>query len=357
MTPWRAYSMANSGLSNDQIRGLLRDSQGTIWVATASGLNAYSNGLWTSYYQEDGLPSNDIRALTLANGLLWLATGKGVAVLAPNGTPHDKSDDTSAIFTAATTNYGLGENRTSSIAVDGAGLVWVGTDFLDDYGENGGGLFVLDPHGTPFELGDDLWSAFHRPWYYTGEALLSEAVRVVALGTDKSVWAGTPNGLSVLKYGLSPFDEPDDDWDSYFSSQHLQGNSVFATAEEPGAQLWFGTDSGLSHLSYAYTPQAKADDRWRQLPWGVGAGRAVAVDAHNWLWVGTTDGLYIFDLGVSVEAYEDDKFIHYDTSTGLTHNRVNAIAIDDGGPGLVGDRRLLRRRAPGAGSGPAGGQD
>ncbi len=146
---WRAYSMANSGLSNDQIRGLLRDSQGTIWVATASGLNAYSNGQWTSYYQEDGLPSNDIRALTVANGLLWLATGNGVAVLAPNGTPHDKSDDTTAIFTAATTNYGLSENRTSSIAVDAAGLVWVGTDFLDDYGENGGGLLCARPTRHP----------------------------------------------------------------------------------------------------------------------------------------------------------------------------------------------------------------
>ena len=224
------------------------------------------------------------------------------------------------------------ENRTSALAVDSAGYVWIGTDFMGSNGEDGNGFYVLDPNGTPFILSDDRWAVFYSTWYVTTGALLDDAVRAVAIGADNSVWIGTPYGLSVLDYGVSPFDVRDDRWDGYLSDQHLLGNTVFAAAEQPGAKLWFGTDAGISRLAYGYTPHAKADDRWQQ-PGTVTSARAMAIDSKGRLWVGMTDGLYLVKLTAADPGVDTVKY--YGTANGLANSRINAIAVDAEGRGWL----------------------
>jgi ligand-binding sensor domain-containing protein len=74
-----------------------------------------ANGSYTKYTNIDGLPNNDIHAITGDTiGNVWVGTEGGVS----------KFDGTN--WTTYTTTYGLASNGVSSIAIDEEGNEWFG---------------------------------------------------------------------------------------------------------------------------------------------------------------------------------------------------------------------------------------
>ncbi|HTI98252.1 MAG TPA: two-component regulator propeller domain-containing protein [Dongiaceae bacterium] len=72
----------NVGLPNDTIRALFLDAQGSLWIGTASGLSEMHNGRISNFFARDGLPDNLVAQILEDNmGRLWLGTGQGVACL------------------------------------------------------------------------------------------------------------------------------------------------------------------------------------------------------------------------------------------------------------------------------------
>jgi diguanylate cyclase (GGDEF)-like protein len=71
------------GLPTQQIRAILEDQQGHLWVGTTGGLVKYSNdGTRHFFTTQNGLPDNYIMALTEdEKGQIWVGTGVGVAVI------------------------------------------------------------------------------------------------------------------------------------------------------------------------------------------------------------------------------------------------------------------------------------
>lgn len=68
------------GLSNNDISGIVQDSLGFIWVATAKGLNRFDGRFFTSYYTgspEIPLPGNTINQLKIQGGELIGSTTGG----------------------------------------------------------------------------------------------------------------------------------------------------------------------------------------------------------------------------------------------------------------------------------------
>lgn len=320
---WTTYTAASSDLSHDIIRDIVVDGQGVVWVATQSGLNAYSSGAWTVFYTSDGLASNNVTALRVVDNLLWVATQGGVGVLDYGGTPHDKVDDQWATYSQS--NSGLADNDTSSLAIDGAGRIWIGTDQKSSGGEVGYGVSVLDPNGTPFDRSDDTWTTFT-----TSSGLAHNAVRAVAAGEGSAAWIGTKGGLSHLDYGSSPFEGDDDHWTTYKRTERLAGNSVYAIATASSEAMWLGTDQGLSLLQHNATPHTKWDDHWTTYT-TVGGVRTLAVDDLERVWIGTAAGLTVLDTRGTLTDKGDDVSITYDSSFGLTHDQVNDIVIDGAG--------------------------
>lgn len=325
---WITYTATTSGLSHNVIRDMTVDGVGVVWIATQSGLNAYSDGAWTTFYTSDGLSSNDVTALLSVDHLLWIGTKGGLGVLDCGATPHDKDDDQWVTFTQYSS--GLIDNDISTLAVDGAGRIWIGTDQKSSGGEVGYGVSVLDASRTPFSSSDDTWATFD-----TYDGLTDNAVRVMAAVGSSAVWLGTKAGLSHLAYGSSPFSSSDDRWTTSTSSERLAGYSVYALAQTGPDAMWLGTDQGLSLLRYNATPHTKRNHRWTTYTTvdGLAADgtRALAVDDEGRVWIGTPAGLTVLDARGTPTYKEDDLSITYNSSSGLAHDQVNDIAIDSVG--------------------------
>ncbi len=67
----------NDGLADNEIRAILTDRSGNLWISTANGLSCYDLGQnrFASYFKKDGLQENEFSgaACKLSNG--WLAFG------------------------------------------------------------------------------------------------------------------------------------------------------------------------------------------------------------------------------------------------------------------------------------------
>jgi ligand-binding sensor domain-containing protein/serine phosphatase RsbU (regulator of sigma subunit) len=76
----------NKSLSNNIVYCITQDLSGNIWLSTANGLDRYDpkNETFTSWYERDGLPSDNIYAILVDNsGLLWLSHNKGITRFNP----------------------------------------------------------------------------------------------------------------------------------------------------------------------------------------------------------------------------------------------------------------------------------
>src|SRR5580704_4727483 len=81
----------DSGLLNQNVRTLLQDRTGFLWVGTDNGLFRYDGSHFRSFTTADGLPSAKVEDLNqTVDGTLWVATLSGVARL--NGERFESVD-------------------------------------------------------------------------------------------------------------------------------------------------------------------------------------------------------------------------------------------------------------------------
>ncbi|GAA4466010.1 hypothetical protein GCM10023189_47520 [Nibrella saemangeumensis] len=77
----------DQGLSNDEVKCILKDRRGFMWFGTVNGLNRFDGQRFTVYRRSKalpGLPGNFIIGLTEdADGIIWVATNLGLCRLDP----------------------------------------------------------------------------------------------------------------------------------------------------------------------------------------------------------------------------------------------------------------------------------
>ena len=100
----------DDGLVDGQVRDLLADPQGRLWIATYGGLSCFDGERFHNFTTRDGLLSNSVLGLSQdGQGRLWIATEAGLAVY-----------DGRVI--QAVRNPHIGPVR--GVCVDGEGRVW-----------------------------------------------------------------------------------------------------------------------------------------------------------------------------------------------------------------------------------------
>ncbi len=68
----------------DRIRSIVRTRDGTLWVASGSGLHRREAGNWITNGEEDGLPSNSAyKVFEDSRGRIWVGTSRGVSLFHP----------------------------------------------------------------------------------------------------------------------------------------------------------------------------------------------------------------------------------------------------------------------------------
>ncbi len=109
------FSTTN-GLSNNDVRSILEDNRGDLWVGTMNGLNKLSGKSIKIFTMNDGLKSNAIRAIYEDNEhILWIGTYGG-------GLSRIENEKIISI----TTDEGLFDNLVSHIVEDDNGFFWMG---------------------------------------------------------------------------------------------------------------------------------------------------------------------------------------------------------------------------------------
>jgi len=332
LDPWKSLSDyviniwdVQRGLPQDEVRRIVQDHKGYIWIATGKGLvrfNGYQFDIFDSSNTREITNDSIITLMVAKDGTLWVGTYGGGVVMFRN----DR-------FTNYNTKNGLMNDFIWSIMEDRQGNIWIGT--------NGSGLI---------RLSDNRFKAYTR-----SDGLSDNVVFTTLEDKQGRIWAGTENGLTLIDgskykvytindglgdnvintiyedsngiiwvgtlYGLSMF--RNNTFITNTIENGLSSNMVLFVMEDSDGILWVGTDSGLNRMTngetqYFLKPEALADHSVISL----------FEDREKNLWVGT--------LGKGVCVLHSSKFSILDTEDGLSIDYIKAVWGNGSGDLWVG---------------------
>lgn len=270
MPAFRSLSQ-EQGLSNNAVTCVYQDRAGFMWIGTRSGLNRF-DGYDLQVYSKQGEGSNFIPRDNIydiqedAQGQLLVITLNG-ALLRLDSATHRFGP-----FFTPDENRRYGFDHISFIRayVDRQGIVWLST--LQH------GLIAFD-------------ETHRMPRFFTTKslpAIASNNVVTVMEDSQHQLWVGTDAGITTI----SP--------DRKSSRQLLPGNAlanddanhINAFFEDRLNQIWIATGRGL------FMHRADDTDLIPLLTNGqpLGVVRSLQDDLSGNVWIGTDDGLLIFDL-------------------------------------------------------------
>ena len=318
---------SSDGLSNLNVRCLLQDRTGFIWVGTDNGLFRYDGGKFISFGHADGLPNTEILSLAESpQGKLWVGTNDGVAVRA--------GDRFQPVDVGA-------QGATRHIAFDAAGRVYLQHDSGILRGappESGVYKFHLAVSGSVTGLflhGDEIWFAQSGGlWRLKGEDA-QQFPNSMGLPTGQwdsmiedslgNAWVRSATQLFELPRGRSRFVDRSE------GIAHSVDPSVYADLH---GRVFVPTSAGITVLSGSRRSVMDVNHGLPADPSGP-----MLIDREELLWMGTNGGGLIRRLG-------HGEWVAWTESDGLMRNSVWAIESDHAGDVWVGTNGGLTRLGP-----------
>jgi signal transduction histidine kinase/ligand-binding sensor domain-containing protein/CheY-like chemotaxis protein/HPt (histidine-containing phosphotransfer) domain-containing protein len=270
--------VVQGGQFGTAIHAITRDRDGNLWIATyGAGLVRMRGGILSSL-GKNRLPGNDIRALYQdSEGSVWIGSyGDGLSRL------HDGK------VMPFGEREGLRGSLAWTIIPRARGGIWVGTD---------GGLSYYD--GATFR--------------HVNAPRGIEGIRIRSLHetTNNALWVGTQGAGVYVQTGSRV---------AVFNRQNgLSGNTVKAIAEDQRGRIWVGTEVGLDIIDNLKVRSAQSllQD---SAPIAI---RIIYPDSTGRIWIASeTHGLYILD-GTQVR--------HLGSHEGVPSGGISAIHEDDRG--------------------------
>jgi ligand-binding sensor domain-containing protein/signal transduction histidine kinase len=216
-----------NSLSNDVIRCIEKDRDGTLWIGTDVGLNRMNRGTgkFERFFCEPGNPNtldydNIFSICEDSRGNLWIGSYYGGLNRFDRRTRRFIRYRTDPSDSAA-----FNDNIVWCIREDKAGRIWIGTD--------AGGLNRFDPETGRFvhymRIPDDPNSISDN--------------KVLCIHEDAAgvLWLGTPGGLNR-------FDPAAGQWRRYQRKDGLASDAVQSIAGDQEGYLWISTTKGLSRF-------------------------------------------------------------------------------------------------------------
>ncbi len=293
------FTVQSGDLRDNEVWALQEGDDGSLWIGTyGGGLTRLKDGKFHTYTTADGLPDDVVMEIEKdAAGGLWLATPQGLGRWS-NGS-----------LRRVTTEEGLPDIHATAIAANAPGGVLIATR---------AGNFRFDgKRFEPFSL--------PNPQYGFAEQLVSTR--------DGSLWIGYSSGVIVRRSGsvsqVVPFrqgsggqihriyeDPRGDIWasvgkelnkleDGAFQPVRMESGSpplgsVYSVLMDREGGVWLGLQTNgvarlrVSQLSTLGLDDGLPDDR----------ARAVFQDSAGRVWIGTADGLALYD-GHSIRRFAD----------------------------------------------------
>jgi signal transduction histidine kinase/ligand-binding sensor domain-containing protein len=314
-----------NGLASRYAKSFFVESNDDVWVATHEGLSLISKDTVISIRRGDGLTDDQVKSVMRdREGNIWVGTSTG-------GLHRVRK----TLFKVLGREQGLSTEAILSMCQRHDGSILVGT--------NCGGLYEIRNGRVEFSKLNRLtknmcnWSVFEdsrgRIWLDAerlvmieqGKATTFEDIheRVFALYEDrrKRIWAGTINGLFSLT------EENGQRWRKIHG---LSNNDVRALHEDRDGNLWIGTVGGLNKITRDSVISFTA------IP-GLASHyfRSIHESADGTLWFGTYGG--------GIVRLKNGRFSVITTQEGLFDNIVSHIVEDQFGTFWMGCNRGIFR--------------
>lgn len=267
------------GLSGDSVKAMFEDRDGNMWVATATGLDRFSDPTAAIYSSREGL-SGDLVTSVYADGAgnVWAGTsGAGLTRFYAN--PEG----------LVVSSRELPGATVLSVLEDHSGNLWIGTTNGFVRQSKDSLAPVLGPDDESFDrvfaiesLGNEIWfidakrGLFRIP---NGKgspqpAMLADTRAAYRLLTDHfgRLWIGSyRGGVTILDHGMPK---------TYPEKDGLAGGAVQALAEDTSGTVWVGTTGGLSRFRNGQLTT------WNEPNWlDAGGVQAIIADDFGGLWI------------------------------------------------------------------------
>ncbi|VFQ46462.1 ligand-binding sensor domain-containing diguanylate cyclase [Desulfoluna butyratoxydans] len=291
----------DGSLSHNDIRWILEDRSGVIWIGTrGGGVNALSKTLYRMQLFLPGYSGNDIpnsvhAVATDSDGTLWTGSWySGLKKSTPGQGRYEAAKN-------APPPLGPGSLDINALSPAPDGSLWVGTW--------GAGLLLRDRlTGAYIPRGDN------------PPAQDTRIITALSTETPGVVWAGTRN-RGLFRHDLKTGDVKQFS-KGPVSQQGLSSNTVHALVEANGNTLWVGTDMGLNRID-------QDGNRVTQFHHRKGAAESLsnnivtclATTPNGAIWVGTYKGLNRLNP-------ETETVRSYFKEDGLSGDIIKSILFD-----------------------------
>ena len=302
----------SSSIADNSILSIYEDKSGTLWIGTNGGLSRLDKKTekFITYKKnansQNGLNDNSIRSIheNKEKTQLWLGTENGINIF----------DLTTGIFSRMTHNpdnpNSLSDNYINCIYCDNAGFLWIAT---------GKGLDRFDEKTNEFiHFGQKLGNhASNNIWKIHEDHL-------------GRLWITTSSGAYWLDVKTWKFTKYQKEKDNAWS---LSDNNTWSIFEDRTGGIWISTtnngvnrvsDFSNNFFSLLHNDSTKNDFSEQSV-------NALLCDKKNNLWIGTTNGVIVYD-GKSFKKYQRIQ----GNGNSLSSNQVQALAEDSKGNIWIG---------------------
>ena len=325
---------------------ILKDNKGNYWVFNMSGRlwRLSVDGISTCL---EVIPNNKLGFIDRERfniiydnrGLLWISTyGNGLFI-------YNERAKTTQHITSNTEGDGLlGSDYLLFLTEDKQGGIWVSSEFT--------GISILKV------LNDGTKRVFPDEHYNTDR---SNAVRMISKTSDNDVWIATRSGALYSYDSLLNLQRPKENYcaniyavekdnegviwkgsrggglyiddklyiNNINDSCSLGYNHIFCLHKDKKGNMWIGTFGNGLDLAYKESGVYKFK-HFLTTHYGQRQIRVITEDDNGYLWVGTSDGVYIINPDSIIE--NPDKFIICNTENNkLRSNEIKCIFKDSNG--------------------------
>jgi ligand-binding sensor domain-containing protein len=183
-TVWTLFPRPLFGTPGTEVRTLLPDQAGGLWVGSIGGLSHFNSNTWIIYTMSNSpLPSPVITAINRDSlHRIWVGTTAGLALR-----------DTAGNWTLFHAyNSGIPSNAVGALSFDASGRLWVGTYF------GGAGVYDAQQTTTPFVYTIQAFTTGLTTATATGEITHDGGTPVTTRGV---VWDTIPNPTLAQNLG------------------------------------------------------------------------------------------------------------------------------------------------------------
>ncbi|MCC5920872.1 MAG: hypothetical protein LAT68_05270 [Cyclobacteriaceae bacterium] len=306
-----------NSLSNNDVRGIIEDPEGYLWIGTNNGLNRYNpdTGNFKRYDISHGLLDNVVRTMVISTDQkrMYICTGKGLNIY------YLETNKFDGIGSVIVDNEGLSHGYLYELFEDGNDSLYVGT---------GEGLDLINP------LEKKVIRRFKKDENNVSTISNNVVFSMIYYPEDsQKILIGTMEGLNILDKKTGEFTRIMHDASQPNS---IPGNNIYGVHVDNQQSIWVGVNNeGIAQWNAKFQ---KFNQVRLSLPAVSNYYAKVTYfddidDEH--LVISTYDGLYIWNKKTGKKTnLKVKENLHYDANE-ISSNRLNQITKIDSSHFLI----------------------